>query len=291
MSLSVEVQHVTQRFNDVTALDDVSFRLEPETIYGLIGRNGSGKSTLLSVLAAFRQPTSGEVAINGEPLWERAHLTSQVALIRESVDTVENSECVSSALDFARMMRPNWDDAYAQELVDRFKLDRDQRIKHLSRGQRSALGITMGLAARAPLTLFDESHLGLDAPSRLLFYDEVLADYMRHPRTFVLSSHLIEEISPLFQEVLILHRGKLLLQEETASLIERGVTVTGRAERVDQFVEGRRVLGQRQLGPTKSVAIYESLGSQDRERAQDLGLELGPIGLQELFVHLTGGEA
>ena len=291
MSLEVEVQHVTQRFGAVTALDDVSFRLAPEAIYGLIGRNGSGKSTLLSILAAFRKSSAGEVLFNGEPFFECAHLTRQVALIRESVDTVESSERVTSALDLARDLRPNWDDAYANDLIDRFQIDRKKKIQHLSRGQRSALGITLGLAARAPLTMFDESHLGLDAPSRLLFYDEVLAEFIRHPRTFILSSHLIEEVAPLFQEVLILHRGKLLLQEETATLVERGITITGRADQVDLFTSGKRVLSSRQLGPTKSATLFEQFNQEDQSRARELGLELGSIGLQDLFVHLTGGEA
>src|SRR5690606_26285064 len=162
MSLTVEVQHITQRFEEATALDDVSFSLAPAAIYGLIGRNGSGKSTLLSILAAFRKPTEGKVLIDGVPLFENAALTRQVALIRESVDTVEGSEKVSEALRFARSMRPNWDQAFADDLIDRFKLDRSKKVRDLSRGQRSALGITLGLASRAPITMFDESHLGLD---------------------------------------------------------------------------------------------------------------------------------
>ena len=228
--------------------------------------------------------------MNGELLFENPRFTRQFALIRESVDTVESSERIPAALEFAATMRPNWDNAYANVLIDRFGLDRRTKIRELSRGQRSALGITLGLAARAPITIFDESHLGLDAPSRLLFYDQVLADYMRHPRTFIISSHLIEEVSPLFQEVLILHRGKLLLHEETSALLERGITVTGSADAVEQFVVGRRVLNERRLGPTAAVTLFEVLDETDRRLARDLALEIGPIGLQELFVHLTGEE-
>lgn len=291
MSLTVEVQHVTQKFGDVAALDDVSFTLSPNVIYGLIGRNGSGKSTLLSLLAAFRKPTAGEIRLDGEPLFENPRLTRQVALIRESVDTVESSEKIPAALDFAASLRPNWDNAFANELIDSFGLDRSKKIRELSRGQRSALGITLGLASRAPITMFDEAHLGLDAPSRLHFYDQVLADYMRHPRTFIISSHLIEEVSPLFQEVLVLHRGKLLLHQETTTLLDRGATITGPAEAVERFTAGRRVLNERRLGPTLAVTIFDILTESDRRSARDLGLDVGPVGLQELFVHLTGEEA
>ena len=91
--------------------------------------------------------------------------------------------------------------------------------------------MVVGLAARAPLTIFDESHLGLDAPSRYAFYDELLADYAERPRTVILSTHLIEEVSRLFEEVVIIDRGRLVLHEETDAVRARGVAVTGPAAR------------------------------------------------------------
>ena len=84
----------------------------------------------------------------------------------------------------------------------------------MSQGQRSALGVILGLASRCPLTIFDESYLGMDAPSRYAFYDELLADYLAYPRTIVLSTHLIEEVSSLFEEVVIIDRGRLLIQNK-----------------------------------------------------------------------------
>ena len=78
-----------------------------------------------------------------------------------------------------------------------------------------------GLAARTPLTIFDESYLGMDAPSRYAFYDELLADYARHPRTVILSTHLIEEFGSLFEEVVMIHHGRLVLHEEADALRAR----------------------------------------------------------------------
>jgi ABC-2 type transport system ATP-binding protein len=136
--------------------------------------------------------------------------------------------------------------------------------------------------------LFDEAHLGLDAPARMYFYDQIIADYTRSPRMFILSSHLIEEVSPLFQQVLMLHNGRLLLKDETDHLLERGTTVTGPVLAVEAFTHGRNVLNKRRLGPTLAVTIFDHLEPLDRQRAAQLGLELGPVGLQELFVQLTG---
>jgi ABC-2 type transport system ATP-binding protein len=97
---------------------------------------------------------------------------------------------------------------------------------------------------------------------------------MARPRTIVISTHLIDELSPLFEEVLIIDNGRLVLQDETEALRARGADVTGPAAAVDRFVAGRTVLCERQLGATKSAMVYG-------------GLDLGPVALQDLFVHLT----
>ena len=83
-----------------------------------------------------------------------------------------------------------------------------KRIKTLSLGQRSALGSVVGLASRAPLTMFDESYLGMDAISRGVFYDELLGDYLRTQRTFIVSTHLIGEIAPLLEQVVVIDHGR-----------------------------------------------------------------------------------
>lgn len=287
MTLNIDVHNVTQRFNGVTALDDISFSLGAGKIYGLLGRNGSGKSTLLSIIAAFRKPTAGSVDVGGEPVLENPRIVCQIALIRDVVDTVSQTDPVRNAIGYASCMRPNWDGEFATRLLERFGIPPERKIRELSRGQRSALGITLGLAARAPLTMFDESYLGLDAPSRYFFYDELLADYIRHPRTIIISTHLIEEVSKLFEEVLIIEKGRLLLQEETERLVDQGASITGPTEVVERFTNGRTVLSLRQLGPTSSAMVFGAIGDSDRREATRAGLELGPIALQDLFVHLT----
>lgn len=287
MTLRIAVDHVRLAYGDVLALDDVTFSLEPNRIYGLLGRNGSGKTSLLSVLAAFRRQTSGEVRVDDQPVFENPVITSQIAFIRESGDTVEESEKAKEALRYAEYLRPNWDADYAAALIDRFGVPMDTKIGDMSRGKRSALGIVLGLAARAPITMFDETYLGLDAPSRYAFYDEILNDYMAHPRTFIISTHLIEEVSRIFEEVLIIDKGKLLIHTETDSLLSQGVALTGPIDIVDRHSNGLTMIGERQLGRTKSVMLYGAVDDTRLQQARADGLELEPIALQDLFVHLT----
>ncbi|MFC0530867.1 ATP-binding cassette domain-containing protein [Phytohabitans kaempferiae] len=289
MTLSVEVKNLTLRYRDTVAVDDLTLRLDGGKIYGLLGRNGSGKTSLLSIVAAFRRATSGTVLVDGAEPFENAALTRQMCFVRDRVDA-QDTDRVETVFRLARALRPNWDEEYAQALVERFDVPMRKRVGGLSRGAKSALSVTLGLAARAPLTIFDESYLGMDAPSRYAFYDELLNDYIANPRTIIVSTHLIEEVGSLFEEVVILDKGRLVAHEETETLRSRGVAVTGPAEAVDAFTAGRTILGDQRLGSTRSTTIYGQLTDEERGRAREAGLDLGPVGLQDLFVHLTAEE-
>ena len=106
---------------------------------------------------------------------------------------------------------------------------------------RSAVGIVIGLAARAELTLFDEPYAGLDAVARQLFYDRLLADYAEHPRTILLSTHLIDEVADLLEHVVVLDHGRVALDAPAEEIRGTAMTVSGPAIAVEEFVAGGRV--------------------------------------------------
>jgi ABC-2 type transport system ATP-binding protein len=289
----VRTEELSVRFAGVPALDRLDLRLAPGKIHGLLGRNGSGKSTLAAVLAGFRRPDEGRVLIEGGDLgtaqepYENAVVTSRVCLIRESGDRPD-AVSVKQAIGLAAALRPYWDADLAGDLLDRFEVPLNQKIQKLSRGKKSAVGVVLGLASRAPLTIFDESYLGMDVPSRNLFYDALLADYAEVPRTFVLSTHLVSEVSAMLEEVVILDNGRLVTQSPVDSLRGRGASIVGPAAAVDKFSAGFTVLAEERLGGTKSTTVLGDLDPMLLAEATAAGLEIGPVGLQDLFVHLTG---
>lgn len=292
LALTVRTEDLSVRFAGVPALDRLDLRLAPGKIHGLLGRNGSGKSTLAATLAGFRRPDEGRVLIEGGDLgtaqepYENAVVTSRVCLIRDSGDLVDQAP-VKHAIGLAASLRPYWDNDVAEELLDRFEIPRNKKIQKLSRGKKSALGVVLGLASRAPLTIFDESYLGMDVPSRHLFYDALLADYAEVPRTIVLSTHLVSEVSTMLEEVVILDNGRLVTQSPVDALRGRGASLVGPAAVVDKFTSGFAVLAEERLGGTKSTTVLGDLDPTLIAQATAAGLEVGPVGLQELFVHLT----
>lgn len=287
MTPTLSVRNLTQTFGETTALADLSLTLSTPGIHGLLGRNGSGKTTLMSIIAGLRKPTAGTVTLDDAPVYENYAATTRICIIRESGDTTsEWSDSIDDSLALARDMRPFWDDAYAKKLLDLFELTPIMKVRTLSRGQRAKLACALGLAARAPLTLFDEAYLGMDAPARYAFYDALLEDFMTHPRMIVVSSHHIEEVAKLFEEVVIIDAGRLVLHETADALRGRGISLTGPATTVDALAARARLLSEKSLGPTKSVALYDAPDSLI-EDARKAGIEIGAMPIQDIFVHLT----
>lgn len=287
--LTAKTHDVTLRYGATHALDGVTLDLAPGRIHGLLGRNGAGKTTLLSLLASFQRPSSGRVELDGRDPFEDAELMRDTCLLRATGDLAADAR-VREVLRLQQAGRPRFDRALADRLLDDFGIDQRARLQKLSRGQQSTVAAVVGLATRAPLTMLDEVHLGMDAPTRQAFTDAMLADFAEHPRTIILSSHLIGEIEHLLETVTILHQGRVLLSEEADELRSQGTTVTGRAEDVEAMTRDLRVVGRRDLGPTRETTVLGTPHPAWTAAAQRQGLALGAVPLQDLFIHLTSSK-
>jgi len=284
MSAVVKVAGLTKRYGDLTALGEVGFAIEEDSIVGLLGRNGAGKTTLLRLLTGQEFESSGSIEVFGEHPLENEAVLSQVCFVKES-QRYPDSFKVRDVLAAARLMYAEWDDAFAEELLADFNLPTRKTAKNLSRGMLSALGVIVGLASRAPLTFFDEPYLGLDAVARQNFYDRLLDDYAAHPRTVVLSTHLIDEVSDLLERVLLIDRGQLVIDSPADDLRGTAMTVTGPAEHVDRLVGGREVLNREEMGAFARLSVAGTFDESEQAEAERLGIGIEAVSLQQLVVH------
>ncbi|WP_210604935.1 ABC transporter ATP-binding protein [Brevibacterium oceani] len=286
MNSVVEVRHLTKTYKNATALDDISLTIEKDSIYGLLGRNGAGKTTLMSILTAQNFATSGEVAVFGEDPYENARVLARMCFVRESQKYPDDSNA-GHALANARLFFPHWDQALAEELTDDFRLPLKTMTRKLSRGQQSAIGVIIGLASRAEITFFDEPYLGFDAVARQTFYDRLIADYAEHPRTIVLSSHLIDEVADLIENVIVIDRGRIIMDETTEEVRNRAVNVVGDVDAINRLAAGREVIHRESLGRVASVTMLGRLSRTDCEFIAEANLDLTPVSLQQLIVRST----
>ena len=278
-----------RRYRDQVALDDISLTVEPGTVTGLLGRNGAGKTTLMRIITGQEFPTTGVIRVFGEVPAENEAVLRRMAFVREEQSYPDFR--VGHAIQVASWFYPNWSEELARRLLADFDLPLRRRIKKLSRGMRSAVGIVIGMAARAELTLFDEPYAGLDPVARQLFYDRLLADLAGHPRTVVLSTHLIDEVADLLGRVVVLDRGRVALDVPADDVRGTAMTVSGPATVVEEFVAGRAVWHRQRLGSRASVTVAGPLDVAAQARARALYLSLEPLSLQQLLVHASGTSA
>jgi ABC-2 type transport system ATP-binding protein len=280
----IEATRLTKRYRDLAAVDDATFTIEAESITGLLGGNGAGKTTLMSMLTGQNFPTSGSVRVFGEPPLENDRVLQGMCFVRESLRYPNNFK-IGHVLNAGRHFYPSWDADLAGRLVDEFELPRNRQIEKFSRGMTSAVGIVIGLASRAPVTIFDEPYLGLDATARQRFYDHLLADYAEHPRTIILSSHLVDEIAKLLDHVLLLDHGQVVVDAPAEELRGHAVTLTGRADAVERLAAPFTVLRRESLGSLATLTVYGELDADLRSRAAQSSVEVTPASLQQLVVN------
>jgi ABC-2 type transport system ATP-binding protein len=289
MTPTISATALSRRYRDGAALDDLSLAIGPGTVTGLLGRNGAGKTTLMRIIAGLEFPTSGTIEVFGQPPAENEDVLRRMVFVRE--EQLYPDIRVGQAVDIASWFFPNWDSDLAGQLLDDFRLPPRKRIKRLSRGMRSAVGIVIGLAAQAELTMFDEPYAGLDAVARQLFYDRLLADFAEHRRTIVLSTHLIDEVADLLEHVVVLDRGQVVLDSPADEVRGTAVTVSGPAAAVAEFTGGQVIWHRQQLGGRAAVTVAGPVGRDARARARAMNLSLEPLSLQQLLVHAAGQSA
>lgn len=287
----MECINISKEYKKKKVLSDISFSLERGKIYGLIGRNGAGKTTLLSIMSAQNPATSGRVLIDGEEVWENPHALSKICFSRE-LQTNEAYK-VKEYLDTAAIFYPHWDKEYAERLVNIFNLDKKQRMNKLSKGMLSMITIIVALASKAEYTFLDEPVAGLDVVARDEFYKILLEEYTQTGRTFVISTHIIDEASDIFEEVIMIKDNRIAIKENTQELLDRAVHISGPANEVDSEIEKHtdaQILEIQTLGRSKGVSLLLNLGDRINTNEQ---LMVQKLTLQKLFVAMCeerGGE-
>lgn len=282
-------KNIVKEYKDKEVLHGINLTLEKGKIYGLIGRNGVGKTTLLSIMAAHNPATSGEVFYGDEKVWENQNALDHICFARE-LNPLANNGMAGSIKDYlkaASIYYPNWDKEMADFLVKEFELDVKKKIQKLSKGMLSMVTIIIALASKAEFTMLDEPVAGLDVIMREKFYKLLLEEYTETGRTFVVSTHIIDEASNVLEEVIMIKDGNVILQENTDELLSRTVHVSGKSEDVDAAVAGLEIHHVEMIGRSKGVTVVLKDG-ESVDTSYDVSVQ--PVSLQNVFVALCGEE-
>jgi ABC-2 type transport system ATP-binding protein len=277
----IEVKKISKSYGTVKALEDVSLTLGENKIYGLLGRNGAGKTTLLNIITNRIFEDNGEVLIDGEGHKDNDKALGKLYMMGESDLYPENMK-IRDVFKWTKTFYPDFDKEYAEKAAERFGLSLKKKTNALSTGYKSIFKLILALSVNTPYILLDEPVLGLDANHRELFYKLLLEKYAKKPFTAVISTHLIEEVSGIIEDVIIVKNGRVIRNESCEELLSKGYTVSGAAAKVDSFIKDKQIIGTDTLGGLKTAYI---LGKAEENVPE--GLEITRLDLQKLFIQLT----
>lgn len=280
----IECERLVKAYGSMKALDQITFSIEENTITGLIGRNGAGKTTLLKIIAGFWRGTEGEVKVFNRSPFNNLEVSMNSIFVDDMMSFTYTLN-LGEILDEAKAFYPNWDEEIAFALLEYFNFNPKQTHQSLSKGKRSTFNMIVGLAAKCPLTIFDEPTTGMDAAVRKDFYRALLKDYLIAPRTIIISSHHLDELEDILEDILLVDEGKKVLQLPVDELKEYAVTLSGRTAVVMQTLQDKEVIYKRDVNIDNcSVVVRNNFSHEEVKR---LGIQVSPVTPTDICVYLT----
>lgn len=285
----IKISNLTKTYGNSKVLNNVSLTIEENKIYGLLGRNGAGKTTLLNLITNRIFPSEGIITIDNESVIESDEPIGKIYFMTEQ-DLYPQGLKVKELFKWTSEFYESFNMEYALNLCKKFGLDTNKKFKELSTGYSSICKIIITLSSGAEILIFDEPVLGLDANHRDLFYKELVANYIDEPKTIILSTHIIEEVSEILEKVIIIKEGKLLSDKEVENLLSEAYIVSGAEDVIDKYIKDKNCISIDTIAGFKAATIIRRLTEEDKKIIEQTNIEVSNVELQKLFIHLTGEE-
>ncbi len=278
----IEYKNVTKSYGSTNALDNVSLQIHEPGIYCLLGKNGAGKTTFMKLTAGHIAATEGIIRVNNAEV-SPGHMPEVVNFIESNSEQFNMK--VESLIDTAAKLQDDFDRDFAMEMAERFDLNPQKKYKQLSFGMKTMLTTILTLANNSKVVLLDEPVLGFDAIMRDQFNTLLLESYQAHPRVIIVSTHLIDEIAKVIEQLIIINNGKILLKTDIADIDEKAYTLTGPAEVITPLIRDLNCIGQTNIGSMAVAHIY------DKRITPPNGISLDRMSLQDFFINIVGGKS
>lgn len=284
---TVECTNLVKAYGQKRAVDGLTLQIGENRITGLIGRNGAGKTTFLKLIAGYLRKTGGTVSVFGKNPFNSLEVSNNLIFVDDGMVFPQSLTLGGILAELPRFYR-NFDLALATRLIDYYSLDKKQHPVSLSKGMRSTFNTVIGIAARANLTIFDEPTTGMDAAVRKDFYRSLLKEYIAFPRTIVLSSHLLGELSGLLEDIALIDNGRLVTMMTADEAASYAHGLRGSVKSVAEIAGERQILYREEF-VTGGVflVVKDCLTAQETARANELGVEVLPVEADDLCIYLT----
>jgi ABC-2 type transport system ATP-binding protein len=280
----IEARGLRKTYGKTIALDGVNLRVEEGRIVGLIGPNGAGKTTALNAILGLT-PYEGDLRVLGRDPWSAREQLMRDVCFMADVAVLPRWIKVSHLLEYVGGVHPRFDRAKAEGFLARTTIQRESKVRELSKGMVTQLHLAIVMAIDARLLVLDEPTLGLDILFRKQFYDSLLNDYFDRSRTIVVTTHQVEEVENILTDVMFIDRGRIVLDSSMEQVEARYTEVTARPEQT-AAARALRPIGERTvLG--RSIFLFDGV---ERRQLAALG-DVRTPSIADLFVAVIGNQA
>ncbi|MCC5890757.1 MAG: ABC transporter ATP-binding protein [Alkalibacterium sp.] len=276
----IKLENVSKTYGKQLVLDGVDLDFKnTEGVYGILGRNGVGKTTLMKMIFNMITHYEGDIEMNGENVKNNTEALKHIVYVGGEVNKYNGlfQGKIKDLLKAYANMYESFDREYAERMLESFDIKIKNKFSKLSTGNKTLVQNTIGLATRAPITILDEPTNGLDSVNRQNFFQFMMEDYAAHPRLFMLSTHLIQEVEHYLTDVVILKNTRVLIDDTLENIQAKSHVITNYA------VKDKQIIRENALGTRVEQVIYDELSEEEIEEIKMNGGELKPLDLQNLF--------
>ena len=282
----LELKNVTKTFGDFKALDNLSMHVPKGAVYGLVGPNGAGKSTAIRHLTGVYVPDTGEITMEGLPIYENNEVKERIGYIPDDIFYFP-SACLEDMRKFYRGLYPKFDDALFDRLYSVFNLPPKSPLRRFSKGMQKQAAFHIAICCRPEVLILDEPVDGLDPVMRRQVWSLLLSDVAQHGTTVLISSHNLRELEDICDHVGIMDHGKMLLERSLADM--QGAT--HKLQIVGMAPDNLDIVHESSSGRL-STLIVRGKAEEIEEKVAAVNpsyFDVLPLSLEEIFIYELGG--
>ncbi len=286
----IEIKNVVKEFDGFRALDELSMTVPSGSVYGLVGPNGAGKSTIIRHLTGIYRQDSGEVLVDGQPVFENPSVKNRIAYIPDDIFFFSNAS-IGEMARFYRSIYPQFDAERFKKLGEVFGLDTKRQMRKLSKGMQKQAAFWMMMALRPEFLVLDEPVDGLDPVMRRQIWSIVMADVAENGTTVLVSSHNLRELEDVCDHVGIMNKGKIMIERTLSELQEGIIKLQLALPDGGTLPDGLDILHKTSTGRLQTIILHGASAELEEKLSpcKPLFMDFVPLTLEEIFIYELGG--
>ncbi len=290
-SNKIDISNVSKHFEQIIAVNQVSFTIPSGNIFGLVGTNGAGKSTLLRMMAGILKPTSGEITINDQKVYNNSECKKQFFFIADDSYFFRNATSAEMAAYYASVYL-NFDLEKFYAYLEKFDLEKNRKINTFSKGMKKQLSLLLGICSNTDYLFCDETFDGLDPVMRQGIKSILASEMDSRGLTPIIASHNLRELEDICDLVGLLHKGGILFSKDLTDLkmhMQKVQCVADSKEQIDAITKNLRILKSESRGKLYTITFRETreIISEVFEKGNLTYYEIIPLSLEEIFINET----